>query len=474
MQNITVNDPESKKFSNIKTNETFRKHFLTPGPYYTNYPTHGHWKTGVNDEKWRDYAMKYFHQYPNAPLHLYLHVPFCAKICYYCICNVKITNDREKMVQFTDYVCKEIELYKSFFLELGVKPNIKEIHFGGGTPAHLPIDQIKRVVDALNSLVDISSLEEFAIEIDPRVMNKDHFYEYAKMGIDRISFGVQDFNPEVQSVINRVQPFELVQSLMDLNIRKLFTGFNFDLLYGLPLQTPERWKKTLDMVLTLSPERITLLKYAHVPDVKKHMKLIPLEHLPPTNILPDMFIDAVETFTKNGYEWFGIDNFAKPSDVMSKAKYEGKLGRNFGGYTTGNVSDMISIGPTATATLGASYFQNLYDLRDYYSSIDKSRLPNFRGHIHDGDDPLRREIIFQIICNRVIKISEIEKKYKINFHDIFEDEINSLRELESQGVLYFNNEKIVLTEMGHFLTRNVAQIFDKYNVNPLEYKITGP
>jgi oxygen-independent coproporphyrinogen-3 oxidase len=460
--------------SMLQAHDSFRQHFLTPGPYYTNYPTHGHWKKDFTGQTWREYAIEYFRANPNTPLHAYLHVPFCAKLCYYCICNVMITNDRDRMVKFTHYLVKEIELYRAFFEEVGVKPNIKEIHLGGGTPAHLPLDQIERVTKALSTLVDIDTLEEYAIEIDPRIMKKEHFKEYARMGIDRISFGVQDFNAEVQSVINRVQPFELVKSLMDDETRSLFSGFNFDLLYGLPLQTRESWKKTLDLVMELSPERVTLLKYAHVPDVKKHMKLIPADKMPPLEDMPDMFIDAVEKFTANGYEWFGIDNFAKPTDEMIKAKMDGKLGRNFGGYTTGDVRDMIAIGPTATSTLGASYFQNLYELPAYYGSIDKGEFPIFKGHLHRGDDPLRREVIFQLICNRRVRVKELEKEYNIKFDQYFSDEIGKLKGFQAEGILDITEDEIALTEVGYFLSRNVAQLFDQYNRDPLTYKITGP
>lgn len=448
--------------------------FNSPGPYYTNYPTHGHWKQSVTGDEWEPFAKQFFSNQPSVPLHLYIHVPFCAKLCYYCICNVEITHNVERMRRFTDGIVKELSLYSKFFSDIGTKPNIEEVHFGGGTPAYLPIDQLGRIVEAVKKIIYNKRLTEFAIEIDPRVMRKEDFWTYASWGIDRISFGIQDFDPTVQKYINRVQPYEMVAGLLSNDVRKLFSGgFNFDLLYGLPGQTIEGWKNTLQLTVELEPQRITLLKYAHVPDVKKHMKLIPEDLLPSADTRAEMFVTAVEFFQRNGYEWFGIDNFAKDGDRIIDYKRKRALGRNFGGYTAG-VNDMIAIGPTATAALGSGYFQNCYDERDWASKLENDELPIFRGFLLSSDDQLRRHIIFDLICNSQIDVTGTEREYNVNFNSYFSRELDQLKRFEALGLISICERPFTLTEKGRYYARNVAQVFDCYNTNLASYRITGP
>jgi radical SAM superfamily enzyme YgiQ (UPF0313 family) len=282
------------KIDDSKSLDLFEK-FVEPGPYYTSYPSLSAWSDKYNSKKYIKALLDFYQENGHdVPIHLYVHIPFCAKLCWYCICNISISNDREKIQNFLNHLLLEIGMLKKFFDENSIKPNIKEIHLGGGTPSHLDDDQFSQLVDALSEMVDISSLDEFAMEIDPRTTNHKSLRHFASKGVKRISFGVQDFDEKVQHAINRVQPVKMIEELLTPEIRKLFTGLNFDLLYGLPLQTRETFEKTLLQVEKLSPDRITLLKYAHVPDVRKHMNAIKLEDLPPNEDLPHMFLDSVK------------------------------------------------------------------------------------------------------------------------------------------------------------------------------------
>ena len=259
------------KPSNI--NSDFISLFNMPGPYYSSYPTLNEWKKPAEDFKYENSLKKYFLEKPDSPIYLYLHIPYCAKLCYYCSCRIHISNNRDTINGFVQCLVKETNMMEKFFNDNKIKPNIKEIHLGGGTPSHLAIAELSEIINSLKKFVDIKNLDEFSMEIDPRTVNFKHFDHYAAFGVDRISFRVQDFDINVQKKINRIQPFELIESLMKEEIQKKFKGVNFDLLYGLPGQTLETFRETIRLTNILSPERITLIKYAHIPNKRKHMKM---------------------------------------------------------------------------------------------------------------------------------------------------------------------------------------------------------
>lgn len=446
--------------------------FNESGPYYTNYPTHGNWSAQLGHGSFAHSLANFLSKHGEAPLHLYVHIPFCAKLCYFCICNIKITNDRQKMQRFVDYLCREIDLLHHAFSENSIRPNIKEIHLGGGTPSHLANDQFEQVINKLRDFADLGDLCEFAMEIDPRTTNKENLKLYRTLGINRFSFGIQDFDPEVQKAINRVQPVEMVEDLLSIDE----TGpVNFDLLYGLPRQSRKTFEKTVDLVKKLSPDRITLLKYAHAPELRKHMRLIDANAMPLAGEQPLMFIDAVQSLTADGYVWIGIDHFAKPSDDLAVAAKEKRIWRNFGGYTTGVTRDLIGIGPSATCAIGNSYFQNAYELNDYYSALEKGQFAIHRGYQLDDDDVLRREIILSIICNDELDCERIEGEFGISFEDYFRQELAALSQFRQAGILKFSDRSFSLTPTGRFFGRHVAKVFDKFLQRTSGiYKITGP
>ena len=449
--------------------------FGESGPYYTSYPTHGNWSNPLNHADYVKSMKDFFLKNGDVPIHIYVHIPFCAKLCFYCICNIVVTNNRERMQYFVDYLCREIDLLGALFDENSIIPNIKEIHLGGGTPSHLEKDQLEHLVNKLGGIADLEGLSEFAMEIDPRTTSQENLKFYNTLGINRISFGVQDFDADVQLAINRVQPMEMVEGLLSPDVRECFDGFNFDLLYGLPKQNRKTFKKTVDLVKQLAPERITLLKYAHAPELRKHMRLINSEMLPSVDELPLMFHDAVQSLTAGGYVWVGIDHFAKPSDDLAQAVAEKRAWRNFGGFTTGETHNLIGIGPTATCAIGNAYYQNAYAMKEYYKAIDEGKFPIQQGYQMDSDEVLRREVILKILCDSSLDYKQIESKFGISFPDYFARELASLGTFERDGILEFNGESFNLTPTGQFFGRHVAKVFDKF-LQKTEgvYQITGP
>ena len=472
MNNTNLSQNEFLKPSFVDQN--FKDFFNRMGPYYNCYPILGQWKNF--DELKVDYSksiVDFFKKNPDAPVSIYVHIPYCAKLCYYCMCRLHVSNNRETINNFVKVLIKEINMFNNLLKENKIVPNIKDIHFGGGTPSHLTVEEISEIIQNLKKFTSIENLSEFSMEIDPRVVEPKNFEKYASMGIDRISFGVQDFDPTVQKKINREQPFELIESLMNNNLNKYFKGVNFDLLYGLPASSQETFSRTIELTKQLSPERITLIKYGHIPKKVKHMKMIKEEDLPDENELPVIFVDSTKKLIEAGYDWVGIDHFAKKTDQLSIAKQKGEVYRNFGGETPGYTKDMISLGPTSTSGFGNYYFQNTYDLKEYRQDVNEGRFPVRRGYLLTRDDIIRREVNFSLQCNQVIKIDAINKKYNIEFINYFKKELDLLKKREDEGLLIITDKKIESTTQGRYFIRHMCQIFDTFFDYSKEYEIHG-
>lgn len=457
------------------TESKFIDLFNEKGPYYTSYPTLGLWSDEYRAKNYREGLKNLFRmEGEDVPLAIYVHIPYCAKLCWYCICNLKITNNRKKIQKFTDYLLREIDMLRALFEKMSISPNIKEIHLGGGTPSHLDDAQFSQLVDGINKLVDINNLSEFAMEIDPRTTSKENLELFKEKGVSRISFGVQDFSAVVQKAINRVQPFEMVRDLLSPEIRKLFTGINFDLLYGLPKQTQDTFTRTLELVNELSPERVTLLKYAHVPEVRRHMKMISESDLPHINILPSIFCHSVEYFIENGYEWIGIDNFAKKTDSLAEAASQKAIGRDFNGWNTGKAKHLIGLGPSSTSAFGSDYAQSVYGTEEYFQAIENDEFPILRGYRMTSDDLVRRGVVFDLICNQSLDFSRIGERYNLDFKQYFHDELEDLkRKFLTSGFIEYTTDELKITYRGRFFLRNIAKTFDKY-WRLKDYEITGP
>lgn len=471
---ITNLDLNKKFINSEQINKEFVNLFNTPGPYYSSYPILSEWKSEQNlSESYKSSLINFFKQNPGKPVTLYVHIPYCAKLCYYCSCRMHISNNRKIINRFVQNLLLEVDLLNNVFKENELIPNIKEIHLGGGTPSHLTVDEITEILKSLERFVNFKNLKEFSMEIDPRTVSYDHFKEYKNLGVDRISFGVQDFDPVVQKKINREQPFEMIEKLMNHQLRKYFKGVNFDLLFGLPAQTIKTFQKTIDLTNKLGPERITLIKYAHIPKKRKHLKMILEEDLPPEEELPIMFLNSTESLIRNGYSWVGIDHFAKKDDALSIAKDNGKVYRNFGGETPGYTKDMISLGPTSTSGFGNYYYQSTYDLIEYSNFVNTGKFPINKKYTLTKDDAVRRDCNFSLQCNQKLNFDHISEKYKINFKSYFKNELLSLRELENKKFIEINSNQLNVTTLGRYFVRHICQIFDNIIDSKQKYQIHG-
>lgn len=423
------------------------------GHWYTSFPSLNHWTEAYGPEEYSQDIQAFKYEY--RPLALYLHVPFCAKLCYYCICNIIVTNNRERIETFLKHLIDEIHQLRFTY----PSPHIREMQFGGGTPSHLSQDQFKRLCETLGVWFDLKKLDEVAMEIDPRTVSQDDLRFYASQGVTRISFGIQDFDPKVQEAINRIQPYEMVAELLTPEIRSLFNGVNFDLLYGLPFQTQKTLEDTIEKVKHFQPERITLLKYCHVPEVRAHMKLIKESDLPPRDELPLMFVQITNALLDSKYEWIGLDHFAKSTDSLAIAAKQGTVGRTFNGFTPGRTRDLIGIGPTTTGAFGRSYAQAEYDLHKYYQAISRNEFPILRGYRLTDDDLKRREVIFSLLCNQKATVSP----------DYFGKELMTLKEHPELAEVV--DGEIRVSSYGRLFLRNLCKLFDNKDVLPEHHKI---
>lgn len=457
-----------------KVDAKFIELFNKKGPYYNCYPILGQWKNfNELNVSYTKSIVEFFKKNPEVPTSIYVHIPYCAKLCYYCMCRLHVSNDRERINRFVKVLVKEINMFNDLVKQNNLKLNVVDIHYGGGTPSHLTVEELTEITESLKKFVSMENLMEFSMEIDPRVVEAKNFEKYAKLGIDRISFGVQDFDPVVQKKINREQPFELIESLMKNNLTKYFKGVNFDLLYGLPASSQSTFRNTIELTKELSPERITLIKYGHIPKKVKHMKMIKEEDLPDEKGLPIIFMESTKRLIEAGYDWVGIDHFAKKTDQLSIAKKNGKVYRNFGGETPGYTKDMISFGPTSTSGFGNHYFQNTYDLKEYNSEVTENKFPVRRGYVLQQDDLIRRDVNFSLQCNQIIDFNEINKKFNINFKEYFKKELEIFKQRELEGLVKINDTKIESTLKGRYFVRHLCQIFDTFFDYNKEYEIHG-
>lgn len=443
-------------------------------PYYTSYPTLSEWS---NDFTVQDYIAglkDLCTSGEEVPLYFYIHFPFCRKQCYYCICNSIITHDRTKIKHFLKYLLLEIDLLHSFFKKHSFFLNIRRIHIGGGSPSFMDIEEFDILVEKLKSIVSINNLDEFTIEVDTHTTDKKKLKYYHKKGVNRLSIGIQDFDSDVQRVVNRVQPPELIEELLSPEIRRCFKSINFDLLYGLPLQTRKSFGNTIEIVKKLAPDRITLLKYVHAPDRRKHQRLIKDSDLPDNYNKTMIFIETVSNLMQNGYEHIGIDHFAKPTDDLAKGIKDRLLWRNFNGFAPGCTHYIIGIGPTSTHSFINHYGQNVYSMTDYFNLIDNNEFPILRGYKLSKDDLIRRDVINKILCYSSINSLEIEHKYSIDFSKYFRQEIESLKVLIEDGMLDISGDMITVTSLGRIFIHHICKVFDRYLQSDKVYKITGP
>jgi oxygen-independent coproporphyrinogen-3 oxidase len=434
------------------------KRFNQQGPRYTSYPTAPLFSPEFTAADFKSEIIT-TNEDNDRPLSLYLHFPFCAKLCYFCGCTMRVTHDRKLISQYNDYIKREIDIIAPL---VSKNRKVVQMHWGGGTPSYLLPGEIREIGNYIKERFTFDDDIEASVEIDPRNMVRDHIEAFAEAGFNRTSFGVQDFNLQVQQAINRVQSEEITRQVVIWAREFGFQSINLDLIYGLPYQTLETFSETVDKVIDISPERIAVFNYAHVPWLKKHQAVMNQDAMPS----PDQRLAILEMTSEKladaGYEYIGMDHFAKPTDELAIAQKEGTLYRNFQGYSTKAGADLYAFGMSAISQFENIYAQNHKDFKAYYAAVDAGQPATNVGYRMTADDHVRKEVIMQLMCDLELDKREIEKKFVINFEEYFRDNIPKLDQFIREGLLVNEPNKIRVTGSGILIIRNIAMCFDAY------------
>ena len=445
---------------NTITPELLRRHDGA-GPRYTSYPTADRFVEAFSAA---DYAQALVQHrsgtgVPVQPLSLYVHLPFCESLCYFCACNKIITRHKERAAGYLRYLAREVELHTAL---LGVGQTVTQLHLGGGTPTFLSDAELRELMALLRRGFSLAAGGEYSIEIDPRTVDAARLAVLAELGFNRVSFGVQDFDAQVQQAVNRIQPFDQVRALMEAAREIGFDSINIDLIYGLPRQTPESFARTLLQVQQLRPDRIALYAYAHLPErFKSQRRIVPAE-LPGGGDKVAMLSQALDAFLGAGYSYIGMDHFALPNDSLAVAKRQGRLHRNFQGYSTQPDCDLIGLGLSSIGRIGPTYSQNAKTMEEYCDLLDQGRLPVVRGLALTRDDLVRRAVIMALMCQGQVVFESIEQAWLIDFRSYFSCELEQLHALAQQGLVVLDDAGIRVTAQGWFFVRAVAMVFDRY------------
>ncbi len=427
------------------------KRYNQPAPRYTSYPPVPHWQIAN-----RDLLISALRK-STAPLSIYVHIPFCERLCLYCGCNVVIKKDHSIADGYIENVIEEMDL-----AEIAHHRAVTQMHWGGGTPTYLDPRQITDLFNAIADRFYLTATGEFSIEIDPRVTSTDHLRTLRSLGFNRLSIGIQDFDWDVQLAVRRIQPYEHTRDLFEQARTLGFESINADLIYGLPRQTRASFGKTLELVLKLSPDRLAVFSYAHVPALKHQQKSFE-KYLPPETEKLQLFLDAIQRLTSAGYEHIGMDHFARPGDPLVMARDTRSLHRNFQGYTTHAEADLLGFGVSAISHIGTTFTQNYRELERWEDEIRSGRFPVFRGYIQTKDDVIRAAVIEDCLSNGRITKDEIEKRFGIRFDDYFRPELMRLHEMERDGLVEGRMSRTIhITPAGRIFVRAVAQTFDAF------------
>jgi len=437
--------------------------FDIAGPRYTSYPTADRFIEAFDAAAYGNWLAGRDSTATGRPMSLYVHLPFCNTVCYYCGCNKVVTKDHGRAAEYLRALETEIELVSE---RLAGSRKVEQLHFGGGTPTFLSSDELCQVMLTLEKRFDLGGgrgeNREFSIEIDPRTCDADKVRVLADIGFNRMSVGVQDFDPAVQKAVNRLQGFDTTQATIDAARGAGFKSINVDLIYGLPKQSRTTFARTLDKVLVLSPDRIALYQYAHLPERFKPQRRILAGDLPSPEERLGIMYDAIARLTAAGYRYIGMDHFAKGTDDLARAQSQGRLHRNFQGYSTRPDCDLIALGVSAISKIGPTYAQNARELSEYYDRLRNRMLPVVRGVLLDLDDLARRAVIMALMCHFEVSKEAIETAHLIDFDSYFRRELAGLADLEEAGLVDVNHEWITVTPKGRLLVRAIAMRFDRY------------
>ncbi len=429
---------------------------------YTEYPPKGVWSTEFGDAGYRQAWRDFFRNTPDAPTMLYLHMPYCLTQCLFCTCVVEISRDYADIQKYLATLAKEIGLLAKLFDDLGARPNIREVHLGGGSPALIRKPEFEALMAQLGVFIDFGNLSEFSIEIDPRHSKEDDLRYYAAKGINRISFGVQEFDLRSQQAVNRVQPAFLTERLLKPEIRGLFPhGVNFDIICGLPHQTVASIRDTMQKLVAMSPERVCLNYLDMAPHYNPHQLLMPQDTLPDHRRKREIFAEAKQVLEAGGYVQTAFDHFAKPDDSVAKAQETGKMIWNTLGVTPGDCVDVIGIGNSSMSHIGDDcYTQNFYAVGDWAAALDRGAMPVFRGMRLSPDDRIRRDVINSIRNYFRIDFGDFRERFGLDFRDYFRNEIARLYELANDGLVVISDSAITVAELGQQFANHAAKVFD--------------
>ncbi len=429
------------------------------GPRYTSYPT----AVQFTPEFGRDdyIAQARASNEGNNPLSLYFHIPFCDTVCFYCGCNKVVTKNRSRAEPYLQRLHEEIRLQSELF---DSSRRVEQLHWGGGTPTFISHDEMRELMKVTGQYFNLLDNDEgeYSIEIDPREAHGETIAVLRSLGFNRLSMGVQDFDPLVQKAVNRIQSEEETAYAIDTARREGFKSISVDLIYGLPFQNVERFDRTLDKVLQMSPDRLSIFNYAHLPELFKPQRRINAEDLPSADEKLAILQHSIDRLKEAGYEYIGMDHFAKPDDELAIAQKNRTLYRNFQGYSTHADCDLVAMGITSISKVANCYSQNIKDMDAYYESIDTGQLPVMRGIVLNGDDILRREVINQLICHFYLDFEKIEQQFGIDFNVYFATELKDFEVMVEDGLIEMDNRHIEVTPAGNLLIRNICMVFDAY------------
>ena len=443
------------QFPGVKFDLDIIKKYDTPTPRYTSYPPATELSEAFTATDFKQ-AISISNR-RKTPLSLYFHIPFCESACYYCGCNTVVSQKKEIAIPYVEHLIREIQQTASL---IDADRKVVQMHWGGGTPNYLNVHQVKQLWGNINQYFNLDVSSEISIEINPTYVDRDYILFLRKIGFNRISFGIQDFNYQVQVAVNRVQPEEMLFNVMDWIREAGFKSVNVDLIYGLPYQTLHGFWKTVTKTIKLNPDRIAVFNFAYVPWLKPLQKKLPVDALPKPQEKLEIFKLTIEELTANHYQFIGMDHFAKADDELAIAQSNGSLGRTFQGYTTHAETELFGFGSTSVSLLRDAYAQNHKKLKDYYQAVEAGDLPIAKGFKLSWDDILRRDVIMSIMSGGILRFSDIEAKYKINFSEYFSQELKALKVLEADGLIKLSTNQIEVTEIGRLLVRNIAVIFD--------------
>jgi oxygen-independent coproporphyrinogen-3 oxidase len=442
--------------SMLKVDLDLVKKYNVPGPRYTSYPPATKFTESL---KWPELAERILeNNRSERDLSLYFHIPFCETLCWYCGCTTVITLNHDQGQTYNNYLEKEVQQMSTL---LNPRRKVVQLHWGGGSPTFLHPDQIRRLGEIIHRHFKFSPDLEAGVEIDPRRLTRDHIVALREIGFNRASLGVQDFDPQVQEAVHRIQPREMTEQVLGW-VRELgFSSVNFDLIYGLPHQTVESFNRTLDIVLSLEPDRLAVFSYAHVPWVKPAQKILEHKVLPSPEVKLQLLKTVIERLTDNRrYVYIGMDHFAKPGDELAVSQGRKQLQRNFQGYSTHGGADIYAFGMSSISQIPDAYWQNEKELPKYYAALDAGQVPLVRGYLVADEDKLRRETIMRVMCDLSLDYADMSRRLGVDFASYFERELEALAPFEADGLVRRNTGGMEVTDTGRLFIRNIAMTFD--------------